>query len=155
MGVSSPSVVPSVPQACTFRSAKVPGLCCPPKFGAQPGSCCLLGFRNRQGRFCRAAQQLRSIRAYCRLDVQPTREMVEDHAHPSMAAADRFRARLDGLHWGQSARRHDKFSAVKKGLGKHSANSVRDRRRRRLARRDLHHGHHGPGHVHRLRHVPS
>src|ERR1700674_2286170 len=47
----------------------------------------------------------------------------------------------------ESARRHDKFSAVKKGLGRYSANSVRDRRLR-LARRDLHHGHHGPAHVH-------
>ena len=67
---------------------------------------------------------------------------------------ERFLAHLDSL---QSARRHDKFSAVKEGLRKYSANSVRDRRRLllRLARRDLHHGHHGPGHVHRLRHVPS
>ena len=64
---------------------------------------------------------------------------------------ERFLAHLDSL---RSARRHDKFSAVNEGLGKYSANSVRDRRRLRLARRDLHHGH-GPGHVHRLRHVPS
>jgi hypothetical protein len=30
---------------------------------------------------------------------------------------ERFRACWTVLHWGQSARRHDKFSAVKKGLG--------------------------------------